>query len=71
MDLSPVQFDEFFRKCEANPCATALTQRWADGEQMTAHEQSMAQTYGDLIDLEYERDVLSTYEETEGEAVPE
>ncbi len=38
---------------------------------MTPHEQAMAQVFGDLIGLDYERDVAPTYEETESEAVPE
>ena len=42
-----------------------LASRWADGEEMTPHEQSMAQVYGDLCGLDYERDVLPIYEETE------
>jgi hypothetical protein len=46
-----------------------LAARWADGEEMTAHDQSMAQVYNDLINLDYGRDVLSTYEETGSEAV--
>ena len=46
-----------------------LAARWADGEEMTPHEQSMAQVFGDLIDMDYERDVAPTYEEAE--RVPE
>ena len=45
-----------------------LAARWADGEEMTAHEQSMAQVYSDLTDLNYDRDVLASYEEAESEA---
>lgn len=48
---------------------------------MTVHEQSMAQVYGDLIDLDYDRDVAPLYgidpeappteEEKQGDDVPE
>ncbi len=40
-----------------------LQARWADGEEMTPHDQSMAQTYGDIIDLNYEADIKPIYVE--------
>ena len=40
-----------------------LKARWANGEEMTPHQQSMAQTYGDIVDMNYERDVVPFYED--------
>ncbi len=39
-----------------------LKERWADGQEMTAHERAMAQVFGDLLNLTYEQDVEPYYE---------
>ncbi len=39
-----------------------LQARWADGQEMTPHQQSMAQTYGDIIGLDYGETVAPFYE---------
>jgi|TARA_R100001530_G_scaffold413_3_gene634 hypothetical protein len=36
---------------------------WALGQPMAEADQSRAQTLGDLLDLEWERDILSFYKE--------
>ena len=38
-----------------------LRSRWADGEEMTPHQQSMAQTYGDIIEMDYDADIAPIY----------
>jgi hypothetical protein len=42
-------------------------ERWGEGEEMTAHDQSMAQVFADLMNLDYDRDVASFYETEEEE----
>ncbi len=38
-----------------------LRERWSDGEEMTPHQQSMAQTYGDIVELDYGETVRPFY----------
>lgn len=42
-----------------------LTEAWAAGVEMTPHHQSMCQLFGDLLDLDYQRDIAPYYEESE------
>ncbi len=44
-----------------------LAADWADGKTMTAHEQSMAQAFGDIAGFEYDRDIAPHYEKQEQE----
>lgn len=59
-DTRTVEFLRFLREVRVR-----LTAQWADGEEMTAHQQSIAQTYGDIISLDWEDDVAPFYEEEE------
>ena len=45
-----------------------LAADWADGKAMTAHEQSMAQVFGDIAGFEYDRDIAPSYEKQEKES---
>ncbi len=40
-----------------------LKEGWADREELTDHEQSMAQVFGDIISWEYERDIAPRSDE--------
>ena len=44
-----------------------LKEAWSEGRDVGTHGQAMAQVLGDLIDLEWERDVIPVYEEPEKE----
>lgn len=40
-------------------------EQWASGEVLPPEYQAIAQAYGDIIDLNYDRDVRPFYEEEE------
>ena len=53
-----------------NERRNALMEAWAEGQEMPAQAQSLAITYTDIIDLDYDRDIEPFYatEEEEDDA---
>lgn len=44
-----------------------LKERWAQGEDLSPTDHAIAMVYGDVIDLDYERDIAPFYEDDDEE----